>query len=575
MFEEEEEEVEEVAEISVVEVSAQIATLSLSEDEMGIKRRSLDDAEDSTLRPPVTESSTPVQQFAFPLPPSQPVQPQPIAAPPPRHFALNLMTPIEERTESSIFQHSLELSPQMSPLGFKKPRTLVRRTPPRTKTKVFQDLDSSPFEEYIPKQRPLEKVKRPVLAPKTTSPPANKKQKSSSGPIIKEIQCNPMDKLLRNQVFEHLHPAIETYEGYTDSTSVDANKVPEIERFMTKMSRKEGGVTGNLELNLDIGGSTFSLWKKLGEGAFAPVFLAEDQETGQLRAIKVEKKPPSKWEFYIMRQAKRRLGVSRAGVSMIDAIGLHMFRDESYLILEYRDQGTILDLVNSAKNTPIGESSTGVMEETLAMFLTIELLRTVEGLHSKGILHGDLKADNCLVRFDDGDLTESYRRDGTCGWSTKGIALIDFGHGIDLKLFPDKVQFIADWETDDQDCPEIREMRPWTYQVDYWGLSAIIHSMLYGKYITTQPEPVGMGKKRYRLREPLKRYWQQDLWKGLLEVLLNPGLAAAEEGGLPITGKLREWREKMEGWLEENSERKGMGLRGFIRRIEGERKLAR
>ena len=405
----------------------------------------------------------------------------------------------------------------------------------------------------------LEKVsKRSALQPKR---PVAEVKTPLVGPIIKETQCNPMDMSIHQQIFESLRPAIDTYDGFTNSESQEFKQVPEIERFITKMSRKEGGITQNLEMRIELGGIEYSIRKKLGQGAFAPVFLAEATTTGDLRAIKVEKNPPRKWEFYLMRQAKRRLGVSRAGISMIDVIGLHLFRDESYLILEYRDQGTILDLVNAAKTSPIGETSTGVMDEMLAMFFTIELVRTVEGLHSKNILHGDLKADNCLVRFDDGDLTEPYRRDGSSGWSNKGIALIDFGRGIDMKLFPERVQFIAEWETDEQDCPEMREMRPWTYQVDYWGLAGIIHSMLYGKYITTRTEPVGMGKKRYLLKESLKRYWQQDLWRGLLEVLLNPGLVAAEEGGLPITQKLREWREKMEA-LVGGEFRAGGGVEG-------------
>ena len=336
------------------------------------------------------------------------------------------------------------------------------------------------------------------------------------------------------------------------------------------MSRKECGGTQATEMRLQLGDQEYVIHKKLGQGAYAPVFLAETTH-GALHAIKVEKSPPRKWEFYLMRQAKRRVGVSRAASSMIDALGLHMFRDESFLILEYREQGTILDLVNAAKNIPLGESSTGVMDEVLAMFFTVELLRTVETLHSKQILHGDLKADNCLVRFDVGDLTVPYRKDGTEGWSTKGIALIDFGRGIDLKLFPEKVEFICEWDTDEQDCPEMRDARPWSYQVDYWGLAGIIHSMLWGKYITTREEVMGVGnRKRYVLREGLKRYWQQDLWRELLEVLMNPGMVVAQErGALPITGKLRECREKMEDWLEENSER-GVGLRGIIRRIERE-----
>lgn len=549
-------------EVSIVEVSERIATLQLQEE-----------TPENAL-PPSQGEATPVQEFVFPAPAPAPSQSQPQPHHPPRQFKpLPFMTPIEERTESSIFQGSQDDSTRLrSPLEghFKRPTT-----PPRKLKFDSQSLDSSPFEEYIPKQRfdMLDKVKRPVLQPKKPAE-VKKPETKQTGPIVKEMQCNPMDLSIRQQIFDALHPPVNSYDGFTGEGNRDFKHVPEIERFIAKMGRKEGGVTQHLEMHIELGGTEYRILKKLGQGAYAPVFLVEAVGTGELRAIKVEKNPPSKWEFYLMRQAKRRLGVSRAGVSMIDAVGLHLFRDESYLILEYRDQGTILDLVNSAKVAPIGETTTGVMDETLAMFLTIELVRSVEGLHSKNILHGDLKADNCLIRFDEGDLTDTYRRDGTCGWSTKGIALIDFGRGIDMKLFPDKVSFIADWETDDQDCPEMREMRPWTYQVDYWGLAGIIHSMLYGKYITTRTEPVGMGKKRYLLRESLKRYWQQDLWKGLLEVLLNPGLVAAEEGGLPITGRLREWREKMEVWLEANSE-KGVGLRGIIRRIESDRRNGR
>jgi checkpoint serine/threonine-protein kinase len=556
-----------IPEGAIEEVSKEVATMSLKESPVEDESASVVTESEHSLP---TADTTPKQEFVFPPPPPQ-AHPQPQVIPE-RRFNLNLMTPIEERTESSIFQHSLdESSILQSPLGpqFQKPRT-----PPRKFGVARDNLDSSPFEEFVPKARHnlLEKVKRPALQVK--KPAESKKDSKATGPIIKEIQCNPMDRNIHQQIFEGLHPSLDSYEGYFNVDDREIRQVPEIERFITKLSRKDGGATQHLEMRIELGGVKYDIRRKLGQGAFAPVYLAEVVGSAELRAIKVETNPPSQWEFYIMRQAKRRLGVSRCAESMIDAFGLHLYRDESYLILEYRDQGTILDLVNAAKTSPIGESSTGVMDETLAMFLTIELLRTVEGLHSKNILHGDLKADNCLIRFDEGDLVESYRRDGSAGWSKKGIALIDFGRGIDMKSFVEKVRFIADWETDDQDCPEMREMRPWTYQVDYWGLAGIIHSMLYGKYITTRTEPVGMGKKRYLLKESLKRYWQQELWKGLLEVLLNPALVSAEDGGLPITNRLREWREKMEMWMEENSER-GMGLRGIIRRIESDRKKDR
>ena len=68
---------------------------------------------------------------------------------------------------------------------------------------------------------------------------------------------------------------------------------------------------------------------------------------------------------------------------------------------------------------------------------TVELLKALEALHSVGILHGDLKADNCMVRFEpinESDWSERYDRSGKFGWSHKSIHLIDFGRAVDMTL---------------------------------------------------------------------------------------------------------------------------------------------
>ena len=166
-----------------------------------------------------------------------------------------------------------------------------------------------------------------------------------------------------------------------------------------------------------------------------------------------------------------------------------------------------------------------------------------------------------------------------------------------MRAFGREVQFVADWKTSKADCAEMREMRPWTWQVDYWGVAGVVHSLLFGKYIEDVVEKksnnnnnnnaygssgatamddvgvgvgvgVGGGLKRYRLREGLKRYWQTDIWQGLFDVLLNPGrYVEGEEGGrMPVTRTLRACREGMEEWLEGNAERKG--LKGSLRRLE-------
>lgn len=262
---------------------------------------------------------------------------------------------------------------------------------------------------------------------------------------------------------------------------------------------------------------------------------------------------------------------------------MHLFADEGYLLETYLDQGTLLDLVNLAKSDP-SNSTNGMLDESVAMFFTVELLRTVEAMHSVGILHGDLKADNCLVRLskpeEKEDWDPTYQPDGSAGWASKGLCLIDFGRGIDMRAFKDDVQFVADWKTGKQDCVEMREMRPWTYQVDYWGIAGVIHSLLFGKYIedvavddkdANGERGGGIGqKKKYKLREGLKRYWQTELWARLFEILLNPAAnVEGEVGGKMLCTKgLRRCKEEMEEWLAGEGGRRNGGLKAGLRRIE-------
>lgn len=507
---------------------------------------------------------------------------------------LPYMTPIVERTESL-------------------PPTTARqhtKTPSRTKNSDH-NLSSSPIDEESPELRTPPPPQPDLKGNRKRVPLGVKKEVPvQKGPIIHDLLCNPMDEVVRSLVFEKMQPPLKSYQGYYEFPQTNSARASEIKKF-TKAVKKDADKSSSnllrapvLEFVTGDGGSSYVIKKELGKGAFAPVYLVEntavadaedeveDADTGdegslmtirkktagrkRLEAIKMED-PPSPWEFYIIRQAKRRLGVSRAAESIIQPHEMHFFADEVFLVLEYRGQGTVLDLVNVAKSEAANGAGAagGLMDEVLVMFLTIELFRTIEALHSKGIIHGDLKADNCLIRFDpttDAEWASRYTRDGSGGWNKKGISLIDFGRGVDMKVFEPNVQFVADWKTDQQDCAEMREMRPWTYQIDYHGLAATVHSMLFGKYIETVGERgslVGGGTKHYRITSTFKRYWQQDIWTQVFELLLNPlqHVEAEETHAIPVNRGLRTCRERMEEWLEANCER-GVGLRSMIRRME-------
>ncbi|TVY31682.1 Checkpoint serine/threonine-protein kinase, partial [Lachnellula subtilissima] len=557
------------------------------------------DTEENDYSTPASPELPPTRRTIFvPIPPEDyeaPLRPyrDPSQA---SQNRLPFMTPIAEKTESS-----LGVPTARQDKNYFQSKTPSKGNSSRQPQSV--EFGSSPFKEIVNGARPVEKIAPPQLGKisktnKTTAIAAKvqsgggalAKEIAPKGPIIKDAQCNPIDDYIRIIILENLQPPLSTYDGFFEYKDETRGRTGEIKKFAKAMSKMSKNASDRTTTNISMPPTLrfpgtdrqYMVKRELGAGAFAPVYLlenvAEDEEQDENtpaimgkgafdaysrkthEALKMED-PPTAWEFYIMRQAKRRLGVSRASESVINVYEMHLYADECYLIEEYRDQGTLLDVINIARSESTA-AGPGVMDESLVMFFAVELFRTVESLHSKGILHGDLKADNCLVRLDalsDTDVwSAKYRRDGTGGWSKKGVALIDFGRGIDMKVFRPDVGFIADWKTSPQDCAEMRELRPWTYQIDYHGLAGIIHSMLFGKYIdTVADKSAGIGataKKSWRIRESLKRYWQVELWGLAFDLLLNPGMhVEGEEGGrMPVLKGMRECREAMEAWLEGN-----------------------
>ncbi|KAF5020692.1 hypothetical protein F66182_7254 [Fusarium sp. NRRL 66182] len=514
---------------------------------------------------------------------------------------LPFMTPITERTEMSL-DMTVERHEYKTPC--KKDSFLTVDEDDEEEEEESSDLEplSSPIREIV--NEALSASKPVPLAPKSTGPLAKTipaKALAPKGPIIKDTQCNPVDESVRSEILAKMLPPLSSYSGFYDHRQEKYERGSEIRRFAKAVAKanksgdRTGPITNPMVIEFPDTQSSYTMKKELGAGAFAPVYLVENSSPeadendenaiptmgkgafavnhrSEIEALKMEN-PPTPWEFHMMRLAHTRLGPQhRASASLSYAHEMHLYQDEAFLFLPYHPHGTLLDVVNFFRAEP------SAMDEQLAMFFTIELLRTVEALHSKSVLHGDLKADNCLLRLDalagDEPLSSQWKADGSGGWSSRGVVLIDFGRGIDMRAFVPEVEFIADWKTSAQDCAEMREGRPWTWQIDYHGLAGTVHTLLFGKYIETiRCDQGGLGKsgRRYKIRESLKRYWQTELWSDCFEILLNPGAAAAaggEDGGrMPVLKSMKSVRERMETWLEANCER-GVGLKSVMGKLE-------
>lgn len=406
--------------------------------------------------------------------------------------------------------------------------------------------------------------------------------------------CVPSDP----QIVSTLLSLLPADGDFHDLRAQDGGMLDGLQRFATRVARKsgKGGSTDDDEMSVNLEGRPLRVSGKLGEGGFGAVFAArevtksgseddnedldidedEDEDEGNsLVALKVVK-PRNLWEFHVLRRIHRTLPAPLTR-SIITPHALYAFRDESHLLLELCPHGSLLDAVNRAGQAGISQQG-GCLDELLVFFFTIELLRFLEGMHAAGLIHGDLKIDNCLLRLEElpggaSSLSGIYQPTGEGGWKYRGIKVIDFGRTIDTSLFPARhsQEFIADWPTDDRDCFEIREGRPWTYQTDYFGLAGIVYCMLFGKYIeassvmhapdSTDSEPI------YKIATPFKRYWQTDILTRLFDTLLNP-CRVREDGSLPICEELGSVRVEMERWLQSNCNRSSNTLKGLLKKVE-------
>lgn len=581
----------------------------------------------------------------------------------PNFFAQTPAIPEDEQTLRSPFR---DLSFKEVPTDKKKlavftdeatpSRQTFRRSPHETAGKLTPKFDglvtASPIAPMgqqpsfaSPGKSPVQRIRSPLFLPQRDN---NDSKKAKV--IINQKRCTPTDSKIKYEILKKLDPPLSAWPGYVEHGETAEHIFSSIRKYvraLSKLSKAEKQGASGPVLDFEDAQRTYILKRELGEGGFAPVYLVESMESAgalesfspdksftghgsapflisprpplrrSLEAIKIEQTLNSSWEFHMLCLSRRRLQMSAEYARVADSITaaheLHCFQDEGFLVEEYEDQGTLVDLVNVVKNEP-GRADMG-LDEAVAMFFTVELLRTLEGLHVCGILHADIKPDNCLVRLatdssevtatkqyhddDDDDAAvhhpDQYSSTGNGPWRNNGLKLIDFGRSIDITVFPPDVQFIADWETGPHECNEVRENRPWTYQIDLFGIAGVIHILLYGRYMDVIPATTTTataGEKSYRIKETLKRYWERELWSDVFDLCLNPGHQKWVDmerrhafdsnlsnnnneddentppgPRLPALASMRDIRRRMEVWLEQRSEKKG--LFGQLKKLEG------
>lgn len=256
--------------------------------------------------------------------------------------------------------------------------------------------------------------------------------------------------------------------------------------------------------------------ERVGEGAFATVFKVDiiecsfiDLEGGETNAALKVLNEPSLWEWYIHHQILERIP-RNLHHNFVRFHSIHMYSDKALTLMQFSD-GTLQDAMNCF------HKMNKRMDEPLIIYYTLEMLKIIEILHGAGIIHGDIKPDNFLIKNNPGVELDDWGS-GSAGWDGKGLVLIDYGRSIDTRLYPEGTVFNSGNHVEGFKCTEMTEGRPWTYQADLFGICGVVHCLLHGNFIDVIRDP---RTKDLMPKMPFKRYHQADLWRPLFRDFLN------------------------------------------------------
>ncbi|XP_077544522.1 uncharacterized protein LOC144156844 [Haemaphysalis longicornis] len=286
------------------------------------------------------------------------------------------------------------------------------------------------------------------------------------------------------------------------------------------------------DAHITLGGQQLRVVRHLAAGSYARVYLAETVNTEETFlddapdesfqapvqtqvVLKLDAKSNSGlWEFYVTTELARRLREAYSNQNAVNSVADLLFgcffSNSSILVFPFSCYGTLLDLVSRYRS--LGKGS--AVPECLVLYLALELITAVDQVHTCGVIHADIKPDNVLLQDlpSEAGFLDRFGENGV-----ECIKLNDFGRAIDMTALPTGTSFTQVIETDSFKCTEMLSGRPWTFQVDWFGVLGCLHVLLFGEYMAVQLLADGRWAPRLRF----KRYWQQDLWTRLFSELLN------------------------------------------------------
>ncbi|XP_043924701.1 serine/threonine-protein kinase ULK1 [Protopterus annectens] len=250
-----------------------------------------------------------------------------------------------------------------------------------------------------------------------------------------------------------------------------------------------------------VGKFEFSRKDLIGHGAFAVVFKGRHKEQHDLEAaIKcINKKNLAKSQTLLGKEIKILKELKHENI-----VALYDFQEMAnsvYLVMEYCNGGDLADYLHS-KGT--------LSEDTIRLFLQ-QIAGAMKMLHSKGVIHRDLKPQNILL---------SYVGSKKSNPSNIRIKIADFGFARYLQSNTMAATLCG---SPMYMAPEVIMSQHYDAKADLWSIGTIIYQCLTGKapFQASSPQDLRMFYEKNKTLTPNIPRETSSLLRELLQGLLQ------------------------------------------------------